>query len=55
MKLTTRLSGPVSSHTVGRGYKTTYAYTANRLTSATDPTGGRTVYTYIARTTPPDS
>ncbi|MFF9623794.1 DUF6531 domain-containing protein [Streptomyces griseosporeus] len=41
-------AGNLTSHTDGRGNKTTYAYTANRLTSATDPLGGKTVYSYTA-------
>ncbi|MFE7929815.1 DUF6531 domain-containing protein [Streptomyces sp. NPDC057456] len=41
-------AGNLTSHTDGRGNKTTYAYTANRLTSATDPAGGKTAYTYTA-------
>jgi YD repeat-containing protein len=36
-----------TSHTDGRGNKTTYAYnTSNQLTTTTDPLGGATVYTY---------
>ncbi|MEU9711087.1 DUF6531 domain-containing protein [Streptomyces sp. NPDC047967] len=39
-------AGNLTSHTDGRGNRTTYTYAANRLTSATDSKSGRTVYTY---------
>ncbi|MFH8474215.1 DUF6531 domain-containing protein [Streptomyces sp. NPDC018000] len=42
-------AGNITSHTDGRGNKTTYAYnTSNQLTSTTDPLSGKTVYTYTA-------
>ncbi|MFE9836548.1 DUF6531 domain-containing protein [Streptomyces sp. NPDC005551] len=40
-------AGNITSHTDGRGNKTTYTYnTSNQLTSATDPLAGKTSYTY---------
>lgn len=42
-------AGNVTSHSDGRGNKTTYAYNgSNQLTSSTDPLGGKTSYTYTA-------
>ncbi|WP_438306865.1 DUF6531 domain-containing protein (plasmid) [Streptomyces sp. HUAS TT11] len=42
-------AGNITSHTDGRGNKTTYAYnTSNQLTTTTDPQGGKTTYTYTA-------
>ncbi|MET9442679.1 DUF6531 domain-containing protein [Streptomyces sp. NPDC006610] len=42
-------AGNITSHTDGRGNKTTYTYnTSNQLTSTTDPMGGKTAYTYTA-------
>ncbi|WP_327370360.1 DUF6531 domain-containing protein [Streptomyces sp. NBC_01217] len=42
-------SGNITSHTDGRGNKTTYAYnTSNQLTTTTDPLSGAAVYTYTA-------
>ncbi|CAL9370391.1 hypothetical protein SUDANB151_00836 [Streptomyces sp. enrichment culture] len=42
-------AGNITSHTDGRGNKTTYAYnTSNQLTSTTDPLGGKAGYTYTA-------
>ncbi|MFF9392304.1 DUF6531 domain-containing protein [Streptomyces griseoluteus] len=40
-------AGNITSHTDGRGNKTTYTYnSSNQLTSATDPLNGKTAYTY---------